>query len=114
MPDDAAEELWGRKILKVKGPHAPKTVSRRLSNWSTLHQWKGVEPPFDHLGIRKALRLAMKASAREPQRKSRKPVTRDILDRFLTTCSSSKAIDLRDRAILLIAFAGGGAARWRP
>ena len=55
MPDDIAEDLWDRKILKVKGPHAPKTVSRRLSNWSTLHQWKGVEPPFDHPGIRKAL-----------------------------------------------------------
>jgi hypothetical protein len=66
MPDDVTEDLWVRKILKVRGPHAPKTVSRRLSNWSTLHQWKGVEPPFDHPGIRKALRLAMKASAREP------------------------------------------------
>jgi integrase len=108
MPDDVAEDHWDRKILKVKGPHAPKTVSRRLSNWSTLHQWKGVEPPFDHPSVRKALRLAMKASAREPQRKSRKPVTRDILDRLLATCSGSKAIDLRDRAILLIAFAAGG------
>ena len=111
MPDAVIQELWDRKILKVRGPHAPKTVSRRLSNWSTLHQWKGVEPPFDHPGIRKALRLAMKASAREPQRKSRKPVTRDILDRLLATCSGSKAIDLRDRAILLIAFAAGGRRR---
>lgn len=111
MPNDVAEDHWDRKILKVKGPHAPKTVSRRLSNWSTLHQWKGVEPPFDHPGIRKALRLAMKASAREPQRKSRKLVTRDILDRLLATCSGSKAIDLPDRAILLIAFAAGGRRR---
>ena len=111
MPDDVAEDLWDRKILKVKGPHAPKTVSRRLSSWSTLHQWKGVEPPFDHPGIRKALRLAMKASAREPQRKSRKPVTRDILNRLLATCCGSNAIDLRDRAILLVAFAAGGRRR---
>src|SRR4051794_34949813 len=104
MPEDVMEELRQRKALKVGGPHAPKTVSRRLSNWSTLHQWKGVEAPFDYPGIRKAVRLAMKASTREPQRKSRKPVTRDILERLLTTCSRSKAIDLRDRAILLIAF----------
>lgn len=53
----------------------------------------------------------MKTSARKPQRKSRKPVTRDILDRLLATCSGSKAIDLRDRAILLIAFAAGGRRR---
>jgi integrase len=111
MPDDVAEDLCNRKILKVRGPHAPKTVSRRLSNWSTLHQWKSVEPPFDHPGIRKALRLAMKASAREPQRKSRKPVTRDVLERLLAACNGSKAIDLRDRAILLIAFAAGGRRR---
>jgi integrase len=111
MPDDVVEDLWARKILKVRGPHAPKTVSRRLSHWSTLHQWKGVEPPFDHPGIRKALRLAMKASGREPQRKSRKPVTRDVLERLLATCSGSRAIDLRDRAILLVAFAAGGRRR---
>jgi hypothetical protein len=80
MPDDVAEDLWDRKILKVKGPHARKTVSRRLPNWSTLHQWKGVDAPFEHPGIRKALRLAMQAFAREPQRKSRKPVTRDVLN----------------------------------
>jgi integrase len=53
----------------------------------------------------------MKASAREPQRKSRKPVTRDVLERLLAACNGSKAIDLRDRAILLIAFAAGGRRR---
>ena len=111
MPEAVVEDLRDRKILKVRGPHAPKTVSRRLSNWATLHQWKGVEPPFDHPGIRKALRLAMKASGREPQRKSRKPVTRDVLERLLATCNGSRAIDLRDRAILLVAFAAGGRRR---
>jgi integrase len=111
MPEEVMDELRQRKILKVNGPHAPKTVSRRLSNWSTLHQWKGVEAPFDHPGIRKAVRLAMKASGRVPQRKSRKPVTRDVLDRLLATCNRSKAIDLRDRAMLLLAFAAGGRRR---
>ncbi len=109
MLDDVAEDHWDRSILKVKGPRALKTVSRRLSNWSTLHQWKGVEPRFEHHGIRKSLRLAMKASGHDPLRKSRKPVTRDILDRLLAACSGSKAIDLRDRAIL--PFAAGGRRR---
>ena len=111
MPEAVVEDLRERKILKAQGPHAPKTVSRRLSNWATLHQWKGVEPPFDHPGIKKALRLAMKASGREPQRKSRKPVTRDVLERLLSTCNGLRAIDLRDRAILLVAFAAGGRRR---
>ena len=72
---------------------------------------KALTRPFDDPGIRKALRLAMKASGRDPQRKSRKPVTRDILERLLATCAGTKAIDLRDRAILLIAFAAGGRRR---
>ena len=38
MPESVIDDLWDRKILKVRGPHAPKTVSRRLSNWATLHQ----------------------------------------------------------------------------
>jgi integrase len=111
MPDAVIDALWDRKILEVRGPHAPKTVSRRLANWSSLHQWKGVEGRFDDTGVRKAIRLAMKASGRTPQRKSRKPVTRDVLDQLLATCSGSKAIDLRDRAILLVAFAAGGRRR---
>ena len=53
----------------------------------------------------------MKASGRTPQRKSRKPVTRDVLDQLLATCSGSRAIDLPDRAILLVAFAAGGRRR---
>jgi integrase len=111
MPEAVMAALQGRGLLRVQGPHAPKTVSRRLSHWSTLHQWKGAEPPFDHPGIRKALRLAMKASQRPPQRKSRKPVTRDVLDRLLATCEGSRMIDLRDRAMLLVAFAAGGRRR---
>lgn len=53
----------------------------------------------------------MRASGRAPQRKSRKPATRDVLDRLLTTCSGSIVIDLRDRSILLGAFMAGGRRR---
>jgi hypothetical protein len=49
----------------------------------------------------------MRAFGSQPQRKSRKPVTRDVPECILTTCSGSKTIDIRDRAILLIAFAAG-------
>jgi integrase len=104
---DVIEDLWERKVLKVRGPDAPETISWRLSKGSTLHQWKGTDAPFDDPGIEKALRLTMRASAREPQRKNRKSVTRDILERLLASCSGSKTIDFRDRASLLIAFAGG-------
>jgi integrase len=111
MTSYVIEELRQRKILQVNGPHAHKTVYRRLSNWSTLHQWKGVDAPFDHPGIKKVGRLAMRASNREPQRKSREPVTQDVLERLLASCGGSRALDIRDRAILLVAFAAGGRQR---
>ncbi|WP_338105677.1 hypothetical protein [Microvirga tunisiensis] len=111
-PDAVMEELRQCKVLKVDGPNAPKTSHGVCpTNWSTLHQWKVVEAPFDHPGSRKAVRLAMKASGRLPQRKSRKPITRDVLDRLLATCNGSKAIDLCDRAMLPLAFAACGRRR---
>jgi hypothetical protein len=50
----------------------------------------------------------MRASNRERRRKSRKPVTRDVLERLLASCGGARAIDIRDGAILLVAFAARG------
>ena len=58
-----------------------------------------------------ALRLAVRASTRPRRRKSKRAVTRDVLDRLLVTCSSDRLADTRDLAILLLAFASGGRRR---
>ncbi len=42
----------------------------------------------------------MRASDRPRRRKSRRAVTRDILDRPLATCASDRLVDTRDIAIL--------------
>ncbi len=57
----------------------------------------------------------MRALNRESQRKSREPVTRDVLERPVASCGGSKALDIRDQAIRLVAIVawGGGAARLR-
>jgi integrase len=39
------------------------------------------------------------------------PITRDILDQLLATCGRGRAVDLRDRALLLLAFGSGGRRR---
>ena len=93
------------------GPHAPSTVKRRLASWGTLHRWKGQEGPFRSPSLRSALRLAVRASTRPRQRKSKRAVTRDVLDRLLATCRSDRLADTRDLAILLLAFASGGRRR---
>ena len=38
-------------------------------------------------------------------------MTRDVLDQLLATCDAGRLIDLRDRALLLVAFASGGRRR---
>ena len=111
MPEKVADELRGEGLLRSEGPHAPSTVKRRLASWGTLHRWKGIEGPFAAPSLRSAVRLAVRASPRPRRRKSKRAVTRDILDRLAKTCSTDRLADTRDLAILLLAFASGGRRR---
>jgi integrase len=110
MPQAVAEFLRAAARLKSTGPHAPATVRRRLALWSSLHRWRGLEGPFGSPSIRNALRLAIRAANRPRARKSPSAITRDILDQLLATCGRSRAVDLRDRALLLLALAPADAA----
>ncbi|MGA9600135.1 MAG: tyrosine-type recombinase/integrase, partial [Methylocystis sp.] len=83
----------------------------RLALWASLHRRRGLEGPFGNPAIRNALRLAIRAADRPPARKSPAAITRDILDRLVATCGRARAVDLRDRALLLLAFGSGGRRR---
>ena len=111
MPAEVAARLRTDGLLRVAGPHAPDTVKRRLASWGTLHRWRGVEGPFAAPHLKLALRLALRASVRPRQRKSRRAITRDVLDRLLSTCARESPVDIRDRALLALAFASGGRRR---
>ncbi|MET2831469.1 site-specific integrase [Mesorhizobium shangrilense] len=111
MPDEVATALKSAGLLRIDGPHAPNTVRRRLSSWSTLTGWRGLTGKFNAPGLRGAVKLAVRASARPRVRKSRKAVTADILASLLRTCAGDRLVDVRDRALLLTAFASGGRRR---
>lgn len=111
MPIDVETMLRAGDHLRATGPHASSTVKRRLAHWATLHRWKGLESPLGTPAIRTSVRLAVRASARPRRRKSKRAVTRDILDRLIATCQSDRLADTRDLAILLVAFASGGRRR---
>ena len=102
MPRAVAEFLRAEGRLKSTGPHAPATVRRRLALWSSLHRWRGLEGPFGNPSIRNALasRHSRRRSAAGAQKRL-SAITRDILDRLLATCGRGRAVDLRDRALLL-------------
>ncbi len=111
MPRDVRALLLQDGCLKTDGPHAPATVRRRLALWSTMHRWKGLEAPFGLPSVRQALRLAVRANPRPRARKSAKAVTIEVLEKLLATCKTGSIVDLRDRAVLLLAFASGGRRR---
>ena len=111
MPIEVALALQQQGVLRTEGPHSPATVRRRLSSWSTLTQWRGLAGSFSAPSLRGAIKLAVRASGRPRGRKSRKAVTADVLSAVLKATSGDRLADVRDRALLLLAFASGGRRR---
>lgn len=111
MPAEVEDKLRIQGFLRTLGPHAPDTVRRRLATWSTLTKWRGLQGSFGSPALRSAIRLAIRATPRTRKRKSAKAVTGDVLGKLLETCASGSLRDLRDRAILMVAFASGGRRR---
>ncbi|MCV3768727.1 tyrosine-type recombinase/integrase [Rhizobium sp. TRM95796] len=111
MPADVEDKLRLQGFLRANGPHAPDTVRRRLATWSTLTKWRGLEGAFASPALKSAIKLAVRASVRPRRRKSAKAVTGDVLAKLLSTCRTDSLRDLRDRALLMVAFASGGRRR---
>jgi integrase len=111
MPAEVIDNLRRQGFLKTTGPHAPATVRRRLANWSTLTKWRGLNGAFASPALKQAIRLAIRAVPRKRRRKSAKAVTGEVLTKLLATCATDSLRDVRDRAILMVAFASGGRRR---
>lgn len=111
MPVDVDDNLRRQGFLKSTGPHAPDTVRRRLASWSTLTKWRGLNGAFASPALKSAIGLAVRAVPRQRRRKSAKAVTGDVLAKLLATCATDSLRDLRDCAILMVAFASGGRRR---
>jgi integrase len=111
MPDDVEIRLKAAGLFRCEGPQAPSTVRRRMSSWATLHRLRGLHGPFANPAVREAVKRAANASHRRPTRKSRRAIVRDVLEDLLATCSGIGPAALRDRALLLVAFASGGRRR---
>lgn len=111
MPEAVSQNLRSQGFLRTAGPHAPDTVRRRLASWSTLTKWRGLSGAFASPALKSAIRLAVRATPRPRKRKSAKAVTGDVLAKLLATCATGSLRDIRDQAILMVAFASGGRRR---
>lgn len=107
---DAAMELIERGLRIGLACPAPATLDRRIASWRAFHRMKNLSSPFDQPLLKQARAKGRRAAARPRLPKSPRPVTRDVLERVLTSCDNSMR-GLRDRAILMLAFASGGRRR---
>ena len=126
MPEAVRAELIAAGVLRAAGPHAPGTVRRRLSSWSTLHRWRNLEGAFASPALRKAVQFAARAAPRGRRRKSREAIAGEVIGRLLQVldeqisaigldrsrnASALSLAALRDRSILSFGFAAGGRRR---
>ncbi|MGO7835608.1 site-specific integrase [Rhizobium johnstonii] len=84
--------------------HKPATVARRLISIGKAHRLSGFENPVTTDIVKLAMR-GLKRSMGSAQREA-KPVLREDLFRILDSMSDDRK-SLRDRALLLLCFAGG-------
>ena len=105
-----AEALIAQGLRKSLACPAPSTLDRRIASWLAFHRMKNLPSPFEAPQVKQARAKARRAAARPPAPKSAHPITRDVLEQLLATCRGSRR-DCRDRAILMLGWASGGARR---
>ena len=107
---EVALELIALGLRRDLGCPAPATLDRRIASWSAFHRMRNLASPFTRPLVSQARQKARRANAKPRVPKSPKPITRDVLEALVATCDASHR-GLRDRALLLLAFASGGRRR---
>ncbi len=107
---DVDGELVRRGVKAKLGPHAVATVEARVSHLSAAHVAQGLESPARDPRVVEILKAARRQRARAGGQQRKAAMTVDALNAMLATCEQSTA-GVRDRALLLLAFAAGGRRR---
>lgn len=107
MPVNIDEMLVGQGYKAKLGQHAAKTVERRTASLSVFLDLKKWGNPCRNKEVRI---LMTKLRKKYGTVKKAKAITKDILDDFVATCGD-RLIDIRDKALLLFAWASGGRRR---
>lgn len=107
---DVALDLIAIGLRVALACPAPATLDRRIASWQAFHRMRNLTSPFSSPLVQQARQKARRANARPRIPKSPKPVTRDVLEALLATCDDNNR-GIRDRAMLMLAFASGGRRR---
>ncbi len=106
----AAEALIAQGLRRSLACPAPATLDRRIASWAAFHRMRNLASPFEAPIVRQARAKARRAAARPVRAKSANPITRPVLEDMLAACGPGLR-GLRDRAVLMLAFASGGRRR---
>ncbi|WP_316153827.1 site-specific integrase [Cupriavidus sp. BIC8F] len=111
MPAAIDQALVADGYKARPGPPALSTLTHRLAVLAKAHHLQALPNPCAEAAVRELMAGIRRAYARRGQRQARKAaLTRDPLLRLLDTCDDSLR-GLRDRALLLFAWASGGRRR---
>ena len=97
-------DLLAEYVAALSTSCAYATIQRRVHAISYFHTRRSLPSPTTERPVKKAMRIATR-SVGTAQRQA-KPLTRRLLIRLCQSLGKS-AIDRRDRAVLLLGFAGG-------
>jgi integrase len=111
LPDPIDRMLVSQGFKGRLGSLALSTVGHRLAVLSKLHALHGSPNPCHDEGVRELIAKTRRAYAKRGAPTARKAaLTREPLEALLATCDGSLR-GLRDRALLLFAWASGGRRR---
>ncbi|WP_330509362.1 site-specific integrase [Pseudomonas putida] len=111
LPLDMDRALVAAGVKGKPGPLAFSTVSHRLAVLAKWHRLNGWDNPGDTPAVKTLLREARKAQARRGMAVRKKTaIVREPLQAMLATCTDGLR-GIRDRALLLLAWSGGGRRR---
>lgn len=111
LPPAVDEVLVGAGFKAKPGPLAHSTLVHRIAVLSKAHQRMGWDNPCEGAAVRTLLGTVRRAYAqRGDLAKKKAALTKDPLTALLATCDDSLK-GVRDRALLLFAWASGGRRR---
>jgi integrase len=111
LPSALDAALVEAGLKQQLGPFKLATISHRLAVLSKAHQARRVANPCEQPAVRHLIARARRAAVKRGERPAKKTaITQIELAAMLATCDDTLT-GLRDRALLLFAFASGGRRR---
>ena len=112
LPPSIDAALVTARVKAKVGPLAFNTVSHRLSVLGKWHRLNGWDSPSEAPALKSLLREARKAQSRQGVNVRKKTaIVLEPLQALLATCDDDGVRGVRDRALLLLAWSGGGRRR---